>query len=200
MKRKLYDDLKKWHTSKNRKPLILEGARQVGKTWLLKEFGEQEFDSVAYIDFHNPEYSGVKDLFAETISPERILSYLESFFAMDIIAGKTLIIFDEVQEAPEALASLKYFYEKTPEHSVIVAGSLLGIFLHKKISFPVGKVDYLRLEPMDFEEYLWATGNLSVRFSLQDLQEKDGLLNIPLYLSYLFDDLTDIHLKEKEAK
>jgi len=146
-----------WKENKNRKPLILEGARQVGKTWLLKEFGKHYFKKVAYINFQNPSRE-ISELFDGSIEPHRIVGMLELYLDMKISATDTLLFFDEVQEVPRALTSLKYFCEDAPEYYVVAAGSLLGIFLHKGTSFPVGKVDTMRLEPLDFEEFLWANG------------------------------------------
>jgi predicted AAA+ superfamily ATPase len=157
MERKLMAELIKWKDRKGRKPLILEGARQVGKTWLLKEFGKRHFKNIAYINFQNPSRE-IADLFEGSIEPHRIVGMLELYLDMKISATDTLLVFDEVQEVPRALTSLKYFCEDAPEYNIVAAGSLLGIFLHKGTSFPVGKVDSLRLEPLDFEEFLWANG------------------------------------------
>jgi predicted AAA+ superfamily ATPase len=150
-------ELKKWRSAKDRKPLLLEGARQVGKTYLLQEFGRNEYDSVAYINFQKPP-AEIVEIFDGTIGPERIIPALEIALKMEISPSKTLIIFDEVQEVPRALESLKYFAEDAPEYHIVSSGSLLGIFLHKGTSFPVGQVNRLRLEPMDFEEFLIAKG------------------------------------------
>ncbi|MDR3245350.1 MAG: AAA family ATPase [Prevotellaceae bacterium] len=155
MQRKLLTKLVEWKSSKSRKPLLLEGARQVGKTWLLKEFGRQYYKNVAYINFQNPSVELV-DLFNGSIEPKRLVTMLGLFLSMEISPSNTLLIFDEAQEVPRALTSLKYFCENAPEYHITVAGSLLGIFLHKGTSFPVGKVDTLKLEPLDFEEFIWA--------------------------------------------
>jgi predicted AAA+ superfamily ATPase len=155
MERRLMTQLLAWKESKNRKPLILEGARQVGKTWLLKEFGNRYFKKVAYINFQNPSRE-IAELFEGSIDPHRIVGMLELYLDMKISTTDTLLFFDEVQEVPRALTSLKYFCEDAPEYYVVSAGSLLGIFLHKGTSFPVGKIDPLRLDPLDFEEFLWA--------------------------------------------
>ena len=157
MERRLMTQLLAWKESKNRKPLILEGARQVGKTWLLREFGKRYFKKVAYVNFQNPSRE-ITELFDGSIEPHRIVGMLELYLDMKISATDTLLFFDEVQEVPRALTSLKYFCEDAPEYYVVTAGSLLGIFLHKGTSFPVGKVDSLRLEPLDFEEFIWANG------------------------------------------
>jgi len=157
MERKLMSELLKWKDKSGRKPLLLEGARQVGKTYLLKDFGKRYFKNVAYINFQNPSRE-IAELFDGSIEPHRIVGMLELYLDMKISAADTLLFFDEVQEVPRALTSLKYFCEDAPEYYVVTAGSLLGIFLHKGTSFPVGKVDSLRLEPIDFEEFLWANG------------------------------------------
>ena len=157
MERKLMSELLKWKDKSNRKPLLLEGARQVGKTWLLKEFGKRYFKKVAYINLQNPSRE-IVELFDGSIEPRRIVGMLELYLDMKISAADTLLFFDEVQEVPRALTSLKYFCEDAPEYYVATAGSLLGIFLHQGTSFPVGKVDSLKLEPLDFEEFLWANG------------------------------------------
>jgi uncharacterized protein len=154
MYRKLMEDLKAWKDKKNRLPLILRGARQVGKTWLLKEFGRACFDDVLYLNFEDA--GKIRDIFEGSIEPQRIIEYLGALHGRKIVPEKTLLIFDEVQEIPRALTSLKYFAENTPEYAVCCAGSLLGMGLHKGTSFPVGKVDLLSLAPMSFEEFLAA--------------------------------------------
>lgn len=159
MQRNIIKQLLDWKNSPRRKPLVLEGARQVGKTYLLKElFGAKYYDNVAYLNLQNPSLE-LKTIFAETLEPSRIIPQLEILLGIDIKPGKTLIIFDEVQELPQVLTSLKYFYENTPEYHVAVAGSLLGVFLqHPDVSFPVGKVNTLHLEPMNFAEFIEAKG------------------------------------------
>ena len=154
MYRKIIEDLKKWKNKKDRLPLILRGARQVGKTWILQEFGKECFDDVLYINFENA--GSIADLFEENIKPKRIIEYLSAYHHKKIEPQKTLIIFDEIQEFPRALTALKYFAEETPEYAICCAGSLLGVFLHDEVSFPVGKVDFLELQPLDFEEFLIA--------------------------------------------
>lgn len=158
MKRELLSKLIDWKGSEDRKPLILDGARQVGKTYLLKDvFGKEYYENVVYLNMQNP-LPEVVEAFEETLDPKRLLARLELLLHMDIVPGKTLILLDEIQEVPRALTSLKYFYEEAPEYHVVAAGSLLGVFLHAGTSFPVGKVDRLRLEPMSFKEFLWAKG------------------------------------------
>jgi len=154
-------ELLKWKDKKGRKPLLLEGARQVGKTYLLKDFGKRYFKNVAYINFQNPSTELI-DLFNGSIEPKRIITMLELLLNMKISPSETLIIFDEAQEVPRALTSLKYFCEDAPEYYIATAGSLLGIFLHKDTSFPVGKVNTMKLEPMDFEEFLWANNRENI--------------------------------------
>ncbi len=148
--------LLKWKESKHRKPLIIEGARQVGKTWLMKEFGKQAYADTVYINFDSN--SGMAELFASDLDTDRLIMGLELYAGRKINAENTLLIFDEVQEVPRALASLKYFYENAPEYHIVCAGSLLGIALHEGTSFPVGKVDFLKLYPLSFREFLMATG------------------------------------------
>lgn len=156
MERLLIGELVKWKDSKERKPLILRGARQVGKTWLLKEFGKRFFKDVCYVNFEQKD--SLKSFFEGTLSPNRIIEQLAVYCGKKINHDTTLIIFDEVQEVPRALTSLKYFAEEAPEYAICCAGSLLGVALHEGTSFPVGKVDFLDLQPMSFREFLMACG------------------------------------------
>lgn len=142
--------------SKRRKPLIIEGARQVGKTWLMKEFGNQAYTDTVYINFDSN--SQMAELFASDLDANRIITGMELYASHKINPDGTLLIFDEVQEVPRALTSLKYFYENAPQYHIIYAGSLLGIALHEGTSFPVGKVDFLKLYPLSFSEFLTANG------------------------------------------
>lgn len=151
------EKLYKWKNSKRRKPLIIEGARQVGKTWLMKEFGKQAYADTVYINFDSNSRMG--DLFSADLDTDRLILGLELYAGRKINPENTLLIFDEVQEVPRALASLKYFYENAPQYHIVCAGSLLGIALHQGTSFPVGKVDFLKLYPLSFSEFLMATGN-----------------------------------------
>lgn len=151
------EKLYKWKNSKRRKPLIIEGARQVGKTWLMKEFGKQAYTDTVYINFDSN--TRMADLFAVDLDTDRLILGLELYAGRKIDSDNTLLIFDEVQEVPKALASLKYFYENAPQYHIVCAGSLLGIALHQGTSFPVGKVDFLKLYPLSFSEFLMATGN-----------------------------------------
>lgn len=150
------EKLFKWKESKNRKPLIIEGARQVGKTWLMKEFGRQAYSDTVYINFDSN--SRMSDLFSSDLNTTRLVMGLELYVGHKINPENTLLIFDEVQEVPRALASLKYFYENAPQYHIVCAGSLLGIALHEGTSFPVGKVDFLKLYPLSFKEFMMATG------------------------------------------
>ena len=154
MKRMLYKSLIQWKKDPNRKPLILEGARQVGKTWLLKEFGKNEYDNVVYLNCADSDI--VRNLFQHDLKPQRILRDIMAITSQKIVPAHTLIIFDEIQEAPNGITALKYFCEDVPEQHVAVAGSLLGVVHHPGESYPVGKVNILKLLPMTFEEFLWA--------------------------------------------
>ena len=149
------EKLLKWKQSKRRKPLIIEGARQVGKTWLMKEFGRQAYADTVYINFDSN--SRMAELFASDLDTERLIMGLELYVGRKIDPNNSLLIFDEVQEVPRALSSLKYFYENAPQYHIVCAGSLLGIALHQGTSFPVGKVDFLKLYPFSFKEFLMAT-------------------------------------------
>ena len=157
MKRKIYQQLLKWKENKDRKPLMLLGARQVGKTWIMQHFGEREYKKVAYVNCDDEPR--MKQLFELDYNIERILMTLQAITSVKVTPGDTLIVLDEIQEIPRGLHSLKYFCEKAPEYHVMVAGSLLGVTLGKGESFPVGKVDMLSMYPMDYEEFLEATGN-----------------------------------------
>ena len=156
MYRYAIEDLRNWKHKKNRKPLIIEGARQVGKTWIMKEFGRQEYQNIVYINFDSN--ARVAELFSADLDTQRILRGIEIYAGKKIDPENTLIIFDEVQEVPKALSSLKYFCEDAPEYHIICAGSLLGIALHDGTSFPVGKVEFLKLHPLSYKEFLMATG------------------------------------------
>lgn len=153
MRRFILDELINWKKSKYRKPLILKGARQIGKTYILKEFGEKEYEGVAYFNFDHDE--DLYNLFTDTKDPKRLLEQLSFIYGKAILPEKTLIIFDEIQECPSALNSLKYFQEEANEYHIVCAGSLLGIRL-SHTSFPVGKVDFINMYPMTFKEFLTA--------------------------------------------
>lgn len=164
MERFLISELKKWKHKKNRKPMVLMGARQVGKTWLMKTFGERNYKKVAYISFYNNQ--AMKNIFESDYDIKRIFPYLNIEVGFSITPEDTLIIFDEIQNAPKAFESLKYFYEEAPEYHIIVAGSLLGVALHQGVSYPVGKVDLLNLYPLSFREFLYAMDEKSLADAL----------------------------------
>ena len=156
MYRTAIEKLLKWKQNKHRKLMIIEGARQVGKTWLMKEFGQQAYADTVYINFDSN--SRMAELFASDLDTERLIMGLELYAGHKIDPDNTLLIFDEVQEVPRALSSLKYFYENAPQYHIVCAGSLLGIALHQGTSFPVGKVDFMNLYPLSFREFLMANG------------------------------------------
>jgi len=143
-----------WKLDKNKKPLIVLGARQVGKTWLIKEFGNSEYKKMVYINFE--EEKRLRDLFLADFNTTRIISVLEAFVGYKIVPDETLIVFDEIQSAPQGITSLKYFCENNPEYQIVASDSLLGMLLHQGVSFPVGKVDFMHLYPMSFYEFLLA--------------------------------------------
>lgn len=159
MFRKAINELITWKNSNDRKPMIIRGARQVGKTWLMREFGRTQYKQYAYINFDNNER--MEHLFSGNLDISRIVVALQIEAGVTIDAENTLIIFDEVQEVPNALTSLKYFCENAPQYHVVAAGSLLGVALHPGTSFPVGKVDFMDLYPLDFWSLcrLWVSSN-----------------------------------------
>lgn len=154
MYREKIEALRIWKNGERRKPLIIRGARQVGKTWLAKEFGRTEYEKVAYINLDNN--NRMQYLFSGDFDVERLVQGFKAETNVDIRPDNTLIILDEIQETPKALTSLKYFYENAPEYHIVVAGSLLGVATHEGASFPVGKVDYIELFPLSFHEFLLA--------------------------------------------
>ena len=156
MRRLLLEKLKAWQASENRKPLVLRGARQVGKTWLLKEFGKTCFENVAYVRLEDNE--PMARLFEGSLDPHRIMTGISAATGEPINPSTTLIVLDEVQSVPRALTALKYFCEDAPEYPIAVTGSLLGVALNAGISFPVGKVAFLDLHPLNFREFLLAMG------------------------------------------
>jgi predicted AAA+ superfamily ATPase len=156
MERFAFTTLSKWKKSKNRKPLIIQGARQVGKTWLMKEFGRREYEQVAYINFESSD--SLKSIFQENFDVSRLITAFQIETGFRIRPENTLVILDEIQEAERGITSLKYFCENAPEYHIMAAGSFLGITMHQKTSFPVGKVDFLTLYPMSFNEFLLALG------------------------------------------
>lgn len=154
MKRETFKLLQEWKNREDRKPLILRGARQVGKTWLMKEFGAIAYKNVAYVNFENNQM--MRSLFETDFSIDRILLAVEAITGIKPDPDETLIIFDEIQEAPRGLTVLKYFCENAPQYHLMAAGSLWGVALHQGSSFPVGKVDFVDLYPMTFREFLMA--------------------------------------------
>ncbi len=174
MKRTIYSNLIKWKESPNRKPLILYGARQVGKTYILKEFGKKEFEDMVYINCYLNQ--AVKTLFSEDIDVKRILLGLSAISGIDIKPGKTFIFLDEVQDVPEVVSSLKYFCEDAPEIYIAVAGSLLGILNMEGHSFPTGKVDLLHLYPMTYMEFIDALGETQ-KVNLLNSIETETVIN-----------------------
>ena len=175
MKRFILNELLKWKESKYRKPLILKGARQVGKTYILKEFGELNYEGVAYFNFDHDE--DLYNLFINTKDPKRILEQLAFIYGKAILPEKTLIIFDEIQECPDALNSLKYFQEEANEYHIVCAGSLLGIRL-SHTSFPVGKVDFMNMYPMTFSEFLIADGHENLVDYMQSINKIEKIPDI----------------------
>ena len=183
MERLMMMQLRKWKESRRRKPLILWGSRQVGKTWLMKEFGRVCFRNVAYVSFYNNKR--IAAVFEQDYDVRRILNALEIELHMKISATDTLLVFDEVQSAMKVVESLKYFCEDAPEYAVIAAGSLLGVAVHEGISFPVGKVDELHLYPMSFEEYLLAMDETALAGYLKDWKNPEINLFGERYRDYL---------------
>jgi len=181
MERYLMHALLKWKTKKKRKPLIIRGARQVGKTWLMKEFGKKYYKEVVYITFDNNER--MKQVFSLDMDISRIINALQIENGKKIQPENTLLIFDEIQEVPKALTALKYFFEDAPEFHIIAAGSLLGVALHTGTSFPVGKVDFLTLYPFTFTEFLEGIGEKP----LADLLQTEDYLTITAFESKLAD-------------
>lgn len=174
MYRTAIEKLWKWKQSKRRKPLIIEGARQVGKTWLMKEFGRLAYEDTVYINFDSNAI--MTELFEADLDTQRLMMGLELYIGHKINPDNTLMIFDEIQEVPRALSSLKYFYENAPEYHIVCAGSLPGIALHHGTSFPVGKVDFLKLSPLSFREFLMAIGKeqFAVLLEQKDFQMITG--------------------------
>ncbi len=183
MYRKAINDLITWKNKINRKPLIIRGARQVGKTWLMKKFAQEEYKDLVYINFeNNPQ---IKELFTLDYDIPRIIRGIEIFSNKKIIANKMILIFDEIQESPKTITSLKYFYENNPEYHIICAGSLLGISAQKGSSFPVGKVDFLNLYPLSFTEFLLANN----QNDLVDLLESKDFDMLTIFKDKLIDYL-----------
>ena len=191
MKRDFYQNLLTWKSESLRKPLILQGARQVGKTYILKQFGSQEYRQLLYINFE--KMAKVTSLFTEGLQVNELIKKLALYFDVPIEPETTLIVFDEVQECPAALNSLKYFYEDAPQYHIIAAGSLLGIKLAHTHGFPVGKVTFRHLYPLSFMEFLRAIGKnqwadmlagIRVTDAIEELfhQELTALLKVYFYV------------------
>lgn len=206
MYRYKFEELKKWKNSNTRKPLIIRGARQVGKTWLMKEFGNKEYEKCAYINFD--DNSRMLQLFSGDFDIDRIIQGLKIEAGVNIEPENTLIIFDEIQETPKAVTALKYFYENANQYHIIAAGSLLGVAMHEGISFPVGKVDFLDLYPLNFFEFLKALGEDEI---VKLIEENNiDLINVfsdklKLYLKqYLFiggmPEVVETYVQSKDFK
>lgn len=174
-------ELIKWKEARRRKPLIIEGARQVGKTWLVKEFAHKYYDNIAYINFEEQIY--MRNLFETDFDVKRIIPAIDAATHQTCKPGNTLIFLDEIQEATNGITALKYFYENAPEYHIIAAGSLLGLELHKQTSFPVGKVQFMTLYPMSFLEFLDALGENA----LTGFIEKRDWDNVNLFAAKLKD-------------
>lgn len=192
MKRKIEERLLAWKDkTSNRLPLIVNGARQVGKTYILRKFGGEQFKNVVYINLETN--LAVASYFNDNITPERLLRYLEASTGERIVPGETLVILDEIQSCERALTSLKYFCEETPEYHIVAAGSLLGVAINRqRYSFPVGKVETITLHPLDFEEFLWARGKEvlceEIRRAYETMEPLPDALHqeaIELYREYL---------------
>lgn len=177
MKRKIYNELVNWKDKLGRMPLIVNGARQVGKSYILQEFGKKEFDN--YIIVNLEVDKALTEKFEENLTPAAIIQYLESAHSQRIIPGKTLVVLDEIQACERALTSLKYFCEQAPEYHVVAAGSLLGVAINRqKYSFPVGKVNEIAMFPMDFEEFLWALGRENFADLIREHYESNEPLDV----------------------
>lgn len=177
MERKILNQLRKWAVSGDeRLPILIYGARQVGKTYVMKTLGREQFDNTIYINFENDAMS--YELFAGKMEPQYVISNIERYFGVRVIPYQTLIIFDEIQACENALTALKYFAEDAPEYHVIAAGSLLGVALNRgKYSFPVGKVNVLNMYPMDFEEFLWAKGEQFLADKIREHYDNNQSMN-----------------------
>ncbi|MDR1918260.1 MAG: ATP-binding protein [Tannerellaceae bacterium] len=186
IEREILKQLACWKAASNRQPLILRGARQIGKTWVMKEFGKRHFESVAYFNFE--EVQELKDTFSTTKNVQRILGQLALYTDTPIRPETTLLLFDEIQECNDALNSLKYFCENAPEYAIIAAGSLLGVTLSKGDSFPVGKVDFMQMYPITFKEFLFMESPDIFDY----MERKETLEELP---SILFNRLAEAYRK-----
>lgn len=206
MERKIYQKLLEWKNSENRKPLILQGARQIGKTYIVNSFAGREYQNYIYCNFEKEK--GLKDFF-DNLAPQEILRKLSNHKRKEILPYHTLIIFDEIQDCPEAIASLKYFNEEANEYHIISLGSLLGVSVNREeVSFPVGKVHFLNMHPMDFEEYLLANNEEFLVNRIKECYENNTPLEslfheraIEYYKDYLFvgglPDAVETYIKNK---
>ncbi|WP_294094188.1 AAA family ATPase [uncultured Cetobacterium sp.] len=177
MERKIKSSLINWKQNKNRKPLIIDGARQVGKTYIALSFGKEFYKNTVYFNFENSKE--LQKIFDKDLEPERIVKELSIFSGQSIFKNDTLIIFDEIQSCERALTSLKYFYENEPDYQIIAAGSLLGVALNReKYSFPVGKVDMMKMFPLDFEEFLWALNRKDLSESIRNHFKSDEMFSL----------------------
>ena len=175
MERKIYQDLLKWKNSEERKPLILQGARQVGKTYIVNYFAGKEYQNYVYCNFEKE--NGLGDFFTD-LNPENIIRKLANYKRKEILPKNTLIVFDEIQACPQAITSLKYFNEEANEYHIVALGSLLGVSVNRgNFSFPVGKVQFLTMHPMDFEEYLLAKGEEFLVGQIKDCYSTDTPLD-----------------------
>lgn len=209
MKREIINDLIKWKSLENRKPLIVHGARQVGKTYIIKQFGKEYYDNLIYVNFETNQELSLQ--ISDSIDAKYIINKLELFFGEKIIPGKTLIFFDEIQANERALTSLKYFYEDAPEYHIIAAGSLLGIAINRKeYSFPVGKVQMMNMYPLSFKEFLIAIGRenlieeIKEHFNSDERMDKDiHELCLKLYRTYLvvggMPEVVQMYLDEQKV-
>lgn len=176
MRRTLYKNLLLWKNNRNRKPLLLQGARQVGKTYLVDEFGHNEYSDLIYLNFEQDP--GLKTLFTSSLNPQNIIKNISLYIGQKITSDDTLIFFDEIQVVQDVLTSLKYFYEQAPDYHIIAAGSLLGVSVGKQSSFPVGKVNFMTMYPMNFTEYLTAFGEELLAEKLINTQSVEALPEI----------------------
>lgn len=180
MERKIEKLLLDWKNSKKRMPLIVNGARQVGKTYILKDFGNKNYDKVLHVNLESNFRA--REAFESDLIPKNIIERLEAIYGERIEKGRSLLILDEIQSSERALTSLKYFCEDAPEYHVAAAGSLLGVAINReKFSFPVGKVDELNLYPLDFEEFLWAMGKLQLSQIIKQHYESNEPLDEALH-------------------
>jgi predicted AAA+ superfamily ATPase len=206
MQRKALELLRAWKNSPNRKPLLLKGARQVGKTWLMKEFAKTAYRNTVYIDFFNNREA--RKIFDGDLKPHRIIEELNFISGTSVIPGETLVIFDEIQECNRGLNSLKYFCEEAPEYHIIAAGSFLGITLHEDESFPVGKTDSFTLFPMTFSEFINALGEKQLLIAMEKREPrllnlvKDNLIKHLKYYFYVggMPEVVHAFTKEKSFK